>query len=72
MSSNAKGGKGKAKGKGKGAGSSAKGKKGNNQPVGGGVRQNSKKFEFANASKFATTATTLQYDIVSDAECTKG
>lgn len=72
MSSKAKGGKGKAKGKGKGDGSNAKDGKGNAKPVGGGVRQNQKRFEFAIASKFATAVTTLQDDIVSDADVTKG
>lgn len=72
MSSKAKGGKGKTKGKGKGDGSNARNGKGNTKPVGGGVRQNPKRFEFADASKFATAVTTLQNDIVSDSDVSKG
>jgi hypothetical protein len=62
---NAKGGA-----KGNGNGRDAKGGNGNNAK-GGGARQ-TKRFEFADASKFADAASVLLNDIVSDTNTVRG
>jgi uncharacterized protein YjcR len=63
---NAKGGA-----KGNGNGRNAKAGNGNNNAGGGGARQ-TKRFEFADASKFADAASVLLNDIVSDTNTVRG
>jgi uncharacterized protein YjcR len=65
---NAKGG---AKGNGNGRNAKAGNGNNNNNAGGGGARQ-TKRFEFADASKFADAASVLLNDIVSDTNTVRG
>jgi hypothetical protein len=64
---NAKGGA-----KGNGTGRNAKAGNGNNNNAGGGGARQTKRFEFADASKFADAASVLLNDIVSDTNTVRG